>query len=320
MLNKRKVGVDVCRFIAAFGVIAQHIQTHEANVVLGRYFNPLCVPFFYIMSFFFFIKGIDKEQVLEKIQARILRPYLAWTFIYSSLLLVKSIFLGGHFKFNFFRVLFFGESAVQLYFLPILLSLQLLLFYGRNLVLIKDSGNNNKAIIGLLLVIIYLSISISFNSFGLGSVLRLLELGSYIVIAFLLVRFEKVFEQTSRYFYIGGCLIILVCLTINITNITIASIVGGLSLSILSLSVKKINLGNKVIALLGYSFGVYLCHVVILEFFELLYSKLFNSSLAPTLLNQLLEITIIFLCSLLAVFATSYSRVTKKYLWGDSVV
>ncbi len=55
---------------------------------------------------------------------RIVIPYLCWTIIYISAFLVKDTISGEHRDYDWIGIFFYGQSAVHLYFLPVLISLQ----------------------------------------------------------------------------------------------------------------------------------------------------------------------------------------------------
>lgn len=129
--NKRLLGIDLFRGIAAYGVVLIHglgeIPRDGNALFLSHCFLAFCVPFFLAVSFYFssnllLLKG-TKNYLINRLK-KIIIPYFAWTVIY---LLVRAIgWLIGHKEpFNKLmadpiNIIFFGASGVQLYFLPML--------------------------------------------------------------------------------------------------------------------------------------------------------------------------------------------------------
>ncbi|BAZ02145.1 hypothetical protein NIES37_61540 [Tolypothrix tenuis PCC 7101] len=130
----RFAGIDLCRGIAAYGVVLLHSGDKSWATV-----NPLSaklsylfdfpVPFFLATSFYLLICRLNPDFSWNYWQVRLRRiflPYIIWTGIF---LLVKTIMflaldqdnkLEELFK-DPFSIIFYGGAAIQLYFLPLLL-------------------------------------------------------------------------------------------------------------------------------------------------------------------------------------------------------
>ncbi|MEJ7663185.1 MAG: acyltransferase family protein [Hymenobacter sp.] len=130
LFMQRNTTVDFTRLIAAYGVIALHVPVSTRGAQwLDIVFWPLCVPFFYVVSLVYFVAGLAKAEanlrsVFARSWHRLVVPYLAWTAIYTGLLVAKTLLTHGGREFSWWRILLYGESAVRLYFLPTLLLLQ----------------------------------------------------------------------------------------------------------------------------------------------------------------------------------------------------
>ncbi|QIR37802.1 acyltransferase [Tolypothrix sp. PCC 7910] len=146
MENKaRFAGIDLCRGIAAYGVVLLHSGDKSWATV-----NPLSaklsylfdfpVPFFLATSFYLLICRRNPDLSWDYWQVRLRRiflPYIIWTVIF---LLVKTIMFSALDQDNKlkelfkdpFSIIFYGGAAIQLYFLPLLLvgtSLIIVAFY-----------------------------------------------------------------------------------------------------------------------------------------------------------------------------------------------
>lgn len=129
--QKRLLGIDMLRGIAAYGVVLIHglgeIPRTENALFITNSFVAFCVPFFLITSFYFGEKSLlmkDKISYLINRIQRIMIPYFIWTIIYLLARLLASL-IGNQISFNRLisdpiNIIFFGAAGVQLYFLPML--------------------------------------------------------------------------------------------------------------------------------------------------------------------------------------------------------
>ena len=129
--NKRLLGIDLFRGVAAYGVVLIHglgeIPRDGNALVITNSFLVFCVPFFLLTSFYFSYRSIlekhPKIYLKNRIQ-RIIFPYFAWTIIYLLARLIGWL-IGNKESFNRLicdptNVILFGASGVQLYFMPML--------------------------------------------------------------------------------------------------------------------------------------------------------------------------------------------------------
>ncbi|OUL36835.1 hypothetical protein BV372_05565 [Nostoc sp. T09] len=178
--KSRFAGIDLCRGIAAYGVVLLHSGDKTWSTVdplsaqLSYLFN-FPVPFFLATSFYLIICRRNPDFSWNYWQVRLRRiflPYIIWTIVF---LIIKTImFLALHqdnklnelFK-DPFSIIFYGGAAIQLYFLPILLvgtSLIIVAFY-----LDKTKINiRGLFVLTLLSLIFYNLLIITNNTFLLG--------------------------------------------------------------------------------------------------------------------------------------------------------
>lgn len=129
--------IDLLRFLAAWAVVAIHLAPNDpAAETFGSLLVLVAVPFFYAISLYFFFDRHVQEpaaEFLARLAQRLVVPYLAWTVIYCALIQGKGWFEGRSLSADPVGALFYGQTGVQMYFLPVLIFLQLLawLFFHR---------------------------------------------------------------------------------------------------------------------------------------------------------------------------------------------
>ncbi|UIE37506.1 acyltransferase [Leptodesmis sichuanensis] len=178
--NKRVLGIDLCRGIAAYAVILVHSGDETWGVPIDqeaisfRLLFYFAVPFFLAASFYFMMHKPRAGSSLEFWKSRLERiviPYVLWSVIY---LLLRLFFF---YKSNqldrldqLFQdplaIAFCGGASYHLYFLPLLLA-------GSTLILFKNyfSDIQTKIIIFFCLVSIATRelVSVSGNGWKIGS-------------------------------------------------------------------------------------------------------------------------------------------------------
>ncbi|MBW4554047.1 MAG: acyltransferase [Aphanocapsa sp. GSE-SYN-MK-11-07L] len=221
--NKRLLGIDLCRGIAAYAVILVHsgdetwgipINQEAINFRLLFYF---AVPFFLAASFYFMmrkpISGFSLNFWKSKLE-RIVIPYLLWSLIYLSLRLFFFYKSNQLDRLNqLFQdplaIAFSGAASYHLYFLPLLLAGSTLVFV-RNY--FSDSRFETKTLIFFCLASIATCelVTISGNGFKIGSSLAfqgILKLISLNVDAYPLVKIALVYTYWTLsclpYFFVA---------------------------------------------------------------------------------------------------------------------
>jgi peptidoglycan/LPS O-acetylase OafA/YrhL len=326
-VSNRNGTVDLVRLFAAFGVICIHVPFNTAAAgAVNIFFTTLCVPFFYVISLTYFISSFKKSKSVKKVAYktwdRIILPYLAWTAIYVALMLIKNRFIGlshGPNEFVFWRALLFGESAVQLYYLPQLVMLQAFA-YSIYLMIV---GDERKRIIGFLILCIavgYYMLGYLNHAFGLTPVGYLTV---YLAIAFIFS--NKSYNTTLNYEYlaVGSLLVALSILEAflapryPVLNSSVGYPIGGLGLLLLSFGIPTFNLSKRVILLCSVSYGVYLSHVIFLEGFEVIGNKLAHAQLQYNLVHKIILAGLIFIAAVLFTLLLRKNPSTKKIFLGD---
>ncbi|WP_366182419.1 acyltransferase family protein [Flavobacterium ovatum] len=281
-LKERNHTIDAFRVLAIFGVVAIHIKNDTSNAALiGNFFTPLSVPFFYIVSLLYFIIGLKSvgdnvvKKTFHKTFYRIVLPYLIWTVIYVLLRVIKAQLIGAESGIVFWRAFFYGESAVQLYFIPYLLSMQAIILS----LYLLFKGNVKNKFYGITLLIstaLFLKISIVNNCFGNSIGFVLIGIPSYISFAFLSTLFlsNRINIKTVC---IGATIIaVIVALIENKIDLTISDYSALSPLLAFGLLLMGIGLYDSIrlpLVLTSATYGVYLAHILILEGFEFIIDK-----------------------------------------------
>ncbi|MEH2160644.1 MAG: acyltransferase family protein [Nostoc sp.] len=162
--NKRLLGIDLFRGIAAYGVVFIHglgeIPRNQNALLISNFFVAFCVPFFLVTSFYFSIKlllSTSTSNYLNNRLKKIIIPYFAWTVIYLLARLFGWL-IGNRESFEKLiadpiNIIFFGASGVQLYFLP-------MLFCGTVAAIPVTKVFKNIQNISLLFLFLFLSIGL----------------------------------------------------------------------------------------------------------------------------------------------------------------
>ncbi|OUL19802.1 hypothetical protein BV378_31790 [Nostoc sp. RF31YmG] len=191
MNNKpRLVGIDLLKGIAAYAVVYIHSQggnygnTDYLAEKAGVFFTIFAVPFFLAASFYLLIQKIylstSPYSFISRLKSLVF-PYIIWTLIYLTLRAIKYYIHGDITKvISLFSdpvsILLLGGSAVQLYFIPLLIS-GVICFE-----LIRKNFFNIKFNVSILVFLIILStltyevILSSGNSFNLGKNVAFVEI------------------------------------------------------------------------------------------------------------------------------------------------
>jgi surface polysaccharide O-acyltransferase-like enzyme len=325
----RNSNVDLIKFICAFGVICIHTQnsTFEAGLI-GDFFSPLSVPFFFLIALVFFISGfktVDLAVIANKNWRRIIVPYLFWTAIYFLLIMVKHHLTNQNSSSEWWQVLFYGSSAVQLYYIP-----KLLIMFGLALavVLILEQEFKRK-IIGFIVFLVsfsWLFIGVNNNYFGFGEN-DFAMISLYLVSAFGISKLYRRNKLSNIYRFVGFILFFLFLIikyygssfissNSFINNGVLINLVASLSLVLLAFTLPAINLPKRVEVVLGYSYGIYLSHVLFLEAYEFIL-KYFSFNLFYDVWTKIIFSIGVLCSSILFVFFIKKIPVLKRILVGE---
>jgi len=326
--SKRNGTVDIFRLLAAFGVICIHVPFNTiAAGNINTVFSPLCVPFFYAVSLTYFISGLKEDlsigDVFKKMGYRILLPYLAWTVVYVALMVLKSRLIGLQHatggQFVFWRMLFYGEGAVQLYYLPELIALQAtalsiyLIFYC----------SYKKKVIGfvvLTFVVLYYILGSVINAFGVTPLQCIIF---YLAVGFLFSKSTR--NTTTNYYYIiGGVALTLFALSgiyfndyFYLFKYTNKLPLCGLGLLLITFGLPIYTMPKWPFKLCSTSYGVYLSHIVFLEGFAVIIKKLFHINLYYDFSIKLIMVSMIFIAAIILTFLLRKTTLTKRLFLGE---
>lgn len=318
--------MDVFRIVAAFGVISLHVKSSTFSASLYHvFFWPLCVPFFYVASLTFFTASLQKNLSIKlqfsRTLKRLILPYFVWTILYEILFFLRSLFTNAPHKFIFWRVLFYGESAVHLYFVPTLIFFQIITLS----IILLTKPETNRRLLGIFLLIfasVYFLIGEFYDCFGVATVGQIFGIVLYLSCAFLASEITKKYLNIPLLVRIG--LILVTCAIVGnyfnkpwiILGYPMILPVGGIGLFLISLGLPHISVPSWIVKLSSTSFGIYLCHVVFLEGFELVLEKYFKIQFYDFWVKSAL-VSIIFLSSLAFVFVVRRNFYMRKLLLGE---
>jgi surface polysaccharide O-acyltransferase-like enzyme len=131
--QKRFVGIDLIRGIAAYGVAILHsgdITTGTSISFWATQVQRFCgftVPFFLIASFYLSINQIHTNgkttSLLSRFQ-RLIIPYLVWSLLYVLMRWIKLVGLQESINTekitDFVAIVFMGSAGIHLYFIPLI--------------------------------------------------------------------------------------------------------------------------------------------------------------------------------------------------------
>ncbi|NJN73981.1 MAG: acyltransferase [Limnothrix sp. RL_2_0] len=172
----RIYGVDLFRCVAILGVVILHTnpgaEVHPNLWQRIREISSFAVPYFLSASFFLAIQTEKPFDFFKRIK-RVLLPYLFWSILYCLFHLFIYVYTGNYETFlekyisDPFGIFFLGAASFHLWFLPLLLTGNVLISTG-NIYLRKAS--NRVLLLGFIgSSLLYYTIQVTNNSFNLGS-------------------------------------------------------------------------------------------------------------------------------------------------------
>jgi len=318
--DKRSYSVDLTRILCTIGVIILHVPYDtEAAKFLNTIFWPLCVPFFYTVSVYFFfrtMKTSSPDSLLRKYFFRLVLPYISWSFIYYTLLYTKSIIVHKPFSFQIWRVLFYGESAAHLYFVPTLLLIQAFIFSIFYLFVKK----NILGVITLSISISYFVIGDLFNCFGVRDTGILFSFALYIGFAF--IHDARCMSKVASIllgliFVVTSIVLNFFDIALNLLNYPMVLPMGGVGLALISMNVSLSTVPKWLLNLSTYSYAIYLIHIMFLEVLEFSFQKMYAINVFYNFTVKSLFVLIIFFLSLVCAFIMRKFKLAKYLLFGE---
>jgi len=356
MNQKRFLGIDFFKIIAAYGVVSIHglggVTLDKQAIELNQLFPIFSVPFFLATAFYFTTVSFQtgkQNHFLQKRLQRILIPFLAWSVIYLAARGLKQILAndGSLTKLIADPInLLFGAAGVQLYFLPMLAT-------GTFAFLIVATLLREKNLfwmIFLTLVSLWLSnwLISSQNSFILGKgvafsgllpslawhpffrimlvlIAWIIQCLPYILLSLILVNFilPNIKENSiqSKFISLIAFITMGFMLTLKYLDSGMPFISIGLSYSVFILGF-FLSGAFKQFSLIGniskLAFGIYLIHGLFTDGLTLVLSKIFSISFSSPLssIQLFLFSTTIFGLSWGISYLISRNRTASKLLLG----
>jgi len=264
--------IELFRILAMFGVIFLHVSSDTILAEkVGSIFDVFCVSFFYLVSIYFFFKKIDTVSLSDlnsKTINRLLKPYLIWSLIYTSAL----VFVGSKVKIGFISIFLYGQSAVQLYYIPTLIFIHYSIYAVFKLFFTKESRLINLLILAISFV--YFLHGYQNEYFGVRRIGLLIGFTFLSLLAFTLK--NKVNEVPKSFFLITGLLLSLMIIYLTWFNKEIFLIdfsfnyfLGGVGLFLIGIGWDiELSDDSYLLKVSSDVFKIYLCHVLFLELFE----------------------------------------------------
>ena len=315
--------IDIVRIFTAFSVITAHVHADTpAAATFTAFFSPIRTPFLYIAGLVFFINGLGKDKAIN-IKATMLRvwkrlgiPFVAWSIIYIALIIGKSALTGKNVDFSFVKVFAYGISAEHMYFLPELITMQIITLGV--ILLIR----NDKSTYGLFLLLgaaVYLLWGRVHDYYGIQPVSAI---AMYIIIAFYISPKIKVPHKTWGYFAVGLVLFfIAVCRPFLAPALLtkehlIALPIGGIGMILLTLNTPAIKVPDWVLTITSTGYGVYLSHIMFLEGIEAVIEKMHYEVVYDITTKVIVSLLVFLMC---IIFTLTVRRFTlaRAVLLGE---
>jgi hypothetical protein len=272
----RNYTIDYIRLFSAFGVILIHLSPSSlAAEKMTFYFSISAVPFFLFTSLYLFQ---SKDAIFEKIPfSRILIPYVSWSAIYLTSRTIKHLITHAPQKYDWLSIAFLGGSAVQLYFLPLLLCFLITASAINILFADRDCKVPNKLLalfsITFLIIVSNLLKKSSYLGFQGDFFPKILY---YILLSqAVLVLLPHLTKARKSAFFCStiSAFILLLLGANNAANSTFVSALLAGSILIACLMRPTHKVPNIMSNILSTTYGIYLCHHLFIEIIEFSLNK-----------------------------------------------
>lgn len=281
--------------IAIFGVILAHLGPDQPDAVtVTNFFAIYSVPFFLMVSLYFFWRSLlaggyqehSSRDWMRLVRLnRLLLPYLLWSVIYTLARFMKHLLAGNSFELDWVRAIFFGGTAVQLYFIPLLVFFQIM--GGAIYFVVKSYGRRMFPLLSIcvLIVLFYVSESIRFSGI-LGFSGGVFEKAIiYLFASYLILLME------SGGYVTGWNQVILAIGGFGVSYFAFGKVLGynhgifnaplySFLVAILLLGLPNLKIKPFIGTVFLASFGVYLVHHLIIEGAEVIFLR-YGIALAP---------------------------------------
>jgi peptidoglycan/LPS O-acetylase OafA/YrhL len=351
---RRIDGIDLFRGIAAFAVVILHsdevIKVAPQGWLFVLHFSAFAVPFFLATSFYFLVDKLGNSSQLIKWSdrfSRLLIPYGFWSAVYLLIKIFQFFIKKQPYKIqllleNWPDLLFLGQSAFHLYFIPLLISGILLVIAGESFFRSRPSLLLSIFLFSIFVSIYSLYLSLDFTHLGwLEEIINVKIFGfSHDVIIFCIKIFGFFLRCSS---YIATALIcgrlkfkdrlldlrfsgFLVCLILFVAvNIfsgfglpkALEEILKGYVTLALAFTSSRYIYNNFIISSLGRcSFGIYLMHLVFLQILWSVANKVGFSLEKPSLVILFLGVFFAYLISWMLTYFLMQRKGISKIMFG----
>lgn len=318
----RNQSIDLVKMIAAFGVVVIHLApSTESAEVVTRFFGIFAVPFFLVVSLYFFIVRVAKlvsPRFQELRLDRILVPYFAWSVVYTLMRWLKFLSSGEDFEINFVSLIFFGGGAVQLYFLPLLLLFQALALAF--LLVFRGPRKKLIALCILVLAILYGSVGSAGGFFGFQD--ALIRGFLYVIAAFGFYWIQICPQSRSISKFLGSliCPVVIIISFIGLLPSWLGIVLGplaGFGVAALAFGLPALPESLLSRSILSCSYAVYLAHFGFLETYEFVASRLGILVIPYSLTHKLLLGALFTLCSIVFALMARRHWLTSYLFLGE---
>ncbi len=356
--KSRLIGIDLVRGISAYAIALIHSGGYAASGYWATQvgdFSKFALPFFMATSFYLLLGGKEKfisyNFIFSKIK-RLIVPYIIWSFIYLFFRAFKIIFLHKYDELStLFKdpvlIIFFGSSALHLYFLPLLFSGSILAIFLRKHLLKRKI--RTLFLLFLVSFIVYdivvvtgnfadhLEFNASYSIFYALSIWQINPLIKIVLVEFwwLLICLPYILmaaiinhphlkinqQKLNRYSTVLFFFIFILINTFGrmLTPLLISEFIVGYSLLFFAISLSQNLSQNNLISNLGIcSFGIYFVHHLVINLLQTIADKVLPHSMHEVSIMSLFIFSGIgFIISWLVTFCFTKNKLTSKYLLGN---
>jgi peptidoglycan/LPS O-acetylase OafA/YrhL len=353
---RRIDGIDLFRGIAAFAVVILHsdevIKVSPQGWAFFLNFSAFAVPFFLATSFYLLVDKIGNSSQLIKWPdrfSRLLTPYVFWSAVYLGIKILQFFLKKQPHKIQVLlekwpELIFLGQSAFHLYFIPLLISGILLIISVESFLRSRPGLLSSICLLFIFIFIYSFYLSFDFaNVRWLEEIMKVKVIGLDPIILGFFIKILGFFLRCSS--YIAAALIcsrlmfkdrlldlkfpgFLVCLILFIAVNLNAFSDFGLPKAVEELLKGYITLAlaftssiyiqnNSIISSLGRcSFGIYLMHLVFLQILWSVANKIRFDFEKPSLMILIFSVIFVYLMSWLLTYFLMKKKEISKIMFG----
>lgn len=315
--------IDVAKFIAVAGVVFIHVSPSVGIAAhLTHFVLQFSVPFFVITSMYFVLQG--EVQSFERIHyRRLLFPYVIWTSVYMLLRLVKHYLVGDERSWDVLGIVFFGKASTGLYFIPMLLSYQLICLSVLNLWRWKrNSVRFNLLCVAVISSLLLLSMCLrggGYLGFNNNMFLLALVYGMLARLIYLLIGDANLSVSARRFTSLAMLLVIAMLIALKycvMWNSSMNAVMAAALLTVCMMS-KNLVFPPLVGRIVSCSFGVYLIHTIFDQFFEIVYLKILGGKMPYVIGHKVVMWLVVLVSTTWTVYVLRRHAWFRKFFVGE---